>query len=153
MRFFDAHCDAVMHIGDGDYDFVAGRGRGHMDLPRLLAAGHAAQVFAVFAPASYYPGRDLAAYAEAAIAAIHAWAATSGGRMRVAGGCRGAEAQRSGGAKEQTDGAGRDSTRTPPLLPSSPPLLCSPSSASKARTRWKVEPTTSNISTTWASGW
>ena len=59
-----------------------------MDLPRLLAAGHAAQVFAVFAPASYYPGRDLAAYAEAAIAAIHAWAAASDGRMQVVGGQR-----------------------------------------------------------------
>ena len=56
MRFFDAHCDAVMHIEDGDFDFVAGKGRSHMDLPRLLAAGHCAQVFAIFAAASYYPG-------------------------------------------------------------------------------------------------
>ena len=84
MRFFDAHCDAIMHFEEGDYDFVAGEGRGHMDLPRLLAAGHCAQVFAIFAPASYYPGRDLRAYAEAAIAAIHDWADASGGRMRVA---------------------------------------------------------------------
>ena len=83
MRFFDAHCDAVMNIEDGDFDFVAGKGRGHMDLPRLLAAGHCAQVFAIFAAASYYPGRDLRAYAEQAIAAIHGWAAASDGRMCV----------------------------------------------------------------------
>ena len=84
MRFFDAHCDAVMHIEDGDFDFVAGKGRSHMDLPRLLAAGHSAQVFAIFAAASYYPGRDLRAFAERAIAAIHGWADASDGRMRVA---------------------------------------------------------------------
>ena len=85
MRFFDAHCDAVMHIEDGDFDFVAGKGRGHMDLPRLLAAGHCNQVFAIFAAASYYPGRDLRAFAERAIAAIHGWADASDGRMRVVG--------------------------------------------------------------------
>ncbi len=85
MRFFDAHCDAVMHIEDGDFDFVAGKGRSHMDLPRLLAAGHRAQVFAIFAAASYYPGRDLRAYAETAIAAIHGWADASDGRMQVVG--------------------------------------------------------------------
>ena len=84
MRFFDAHCDAVMHIDDGDYDFVAEKSRGHMDLPRLLAAGHGAQVFAIFAAASYYPGRDLRAFAERAIAAIHGWADASCGQMRVA---------------------------------------------------------------------
>ena len=85
MRFFDAHCDAVMHIEDGDFDFVAGKGRSHMDLPRLLAAGHFAQVFAIFAAASYYPGRDLRAYAERAIAAIHGWADASDGQMQVVG--------------------------------------------------------------------
>ena len=84
MRFFDAHCDAVMHIEDGDFDFVAGKGRSHLDLPRLLAAGHCAQVFAIFAAASYYPGRDLRAFAERAIAAIHGWADASDGRMQVA---------------------------------------------------------------------
>ena len=83
MRFFDAHCDAVMHIEDGDFDFVAGIGRSHMDLPRLLAAGHSAQVFAIFAAASYYPGRDLRDFAERAIAAIHGWADASDGRMCV----------------------------------------------------------------------
>ena len=51
----------------------------------LLAAGHCAQVFAIFAPVSYYPSRDLRAYAERAIAAIHGWAEASGGRMQVVG--------------------------------------------------------------------
>ena len=100
MRFFDAHCDAVMHIEDGDFDFVAGKGRSHMDLPRLLAAGHSAQVFAIFAAASYYPGRDLRAFAERAIAAIHGWADASDGRMQVVRGNEmetEREAQRSGG--------------------------------------------------------
>ena len=103
MRFFDAHCDAIMHFEDSDYRFVEGEGRAHVDLPRLLAAGHCAQVFAIFAPASYYPGRDLRAYAEAAIAALHGWADASGGRMRVAGGCRGAEGQRGGGGVDPLD--------------------------------------------------
>lgn len=84
MSFFDAHCDAVMHTYDGPYDFVGGDGRGHVDLPRLLAAGHVVQVFAVFAPVSYYPNRDVSELAGQAIATIHGWAAASGGRMRVA---------------------------------------------------------------------
>ncbi len=84
MRFFDAHCDAVMRSYDGAFDFVAGEARGHMDLPRLRAAGHCAQVFAVFAPASYYPDRDLAALAEKAINTIRNWADASGGRLRLA---------------------------------------------------------------------
>jgi membrane dipeptidase len=117
MRFFDAHCDALMHIEDGDYDFVAGKGRGHVDLPRLLGAGHRAQVFAIFAPASYYPDRDLRAYAESAIAALHSWAAASGGRMQVVGGHRGAEVQRSEGDHRALG------TGAPLLLRSSAPLL------------------------------
>ncbi len=84
MRFFDAHCDAVMHTYDGPYDFVGGDGRGHVDLPRLRATGHAVQVFAIFAAASYYRGRDLPALAEAAARAIGAWVAASGGRLRLA---------------------------------------------------------------------
>lgn len=84
MRFFDAHCDAVMHAYDGPYDFVGGDGRGHVDLPRLLVAGHRGQVFAIFAAASYYPGRDLTALAEGAITAIRGWAEASAGRLRLA---------------------------------------------------------------------
>ncbi len=84
MRFFDAHCDAVMRTYDGPYDFVGGDGRGHVDLPRLRAAGHAVQVFAIFAAASYYRGRDLPALAEAAAQAIRAWADDSGGALHLA---------------------------------------------------------------------
>lgn len=84
MQFFDAHCDAVMHADRGPYDFVGGDDRGHVDLPRLLGAGHRAQLFAVFAVRHYYPDRDLHALATWAIATIHGWAEASGGRMRVA---------------------------------------------------------------------
>lgn len=84
MQFFDAHCDAVMNAYDGEFDFVNGAGRGHMDLPRLLAVGHRAQVFAIFAAASYYPQRDGRALAESAIATLDRWAGSSAGRMIVA---------------------------------------------------------------------
>ncbi|MCX6028304.1 MAG: membrane dipeptidase [Chloroflexi bacterium] len=84
MHFFDAHCDTVMRTFDGEFDFVAGRGRAHLDLPRLLAAGGRVQLFAVFAPASYYPDRDLRGHAEEAIRRIRGWADASDGRMRVA---------------------------------------------------------------------
>jgi len=67
MPFFDAHCDAVMHIEDDDFDFVAGKGRSHMDLPRLLAAGHRARSSRSSPQPATYPGRDLRAYAERAI--------------------------------------------------------------------------------------
>ena len=122
MRFFDAHCDAVMHIEDGDFDFVAGKGRSHMNLPRLLAAGHGAQVFAIFAAASYYPGRDLRAFAERAIAAIHGWADASDGRMRVVRSAE--EVRRSGGAEEHGKARlGPAGASSPPPLLSSAPLL------------------------------
>ncbi|MGC8781539.1 MAG: membrane dipeptidase, partial [Anaerolineae bacterium] len=83
-RFFDAHCDTVMRTYDGDFDFLAGRGRAHADLPRLLAAGHCVQLFAVFAPRSYYPDRELAAFAEEIIGRIVGWAGASEGRLRLA---------------------------------------------------------------------
>jgi membrane dipeptidase len=50
----------------------------------MLAAGHCVQVFAVFAPRSYYPDRDLRRYVEEAIAAMHDWESTSGGGFRIA---------------------------------------------------------------------
>lgn len=83
-RFFDAHCDTVMRAFDGDFDFVAGGATAHTDLPRLLAAGHCAQLFAVFAPQSYYPDRDLRAFAGEIIARILSWVDASAGRMRLA---------------------------------------------------------------------
>lgn len=129
MRFFDAHCDALMHSEDG-YDFLAGDSRGHLDLPRLLAAGHCAQVFAIFAPASYYPGRDLRAYAESAIAVVRAWAAGSGGRLRIAltgadvRGCEGAGGRGSRGAGERGSGEAGGQSSSAPLHSGAPaPLL------------------------------
>ncbi len=84
MRFFDGHCDTVLNADGGGYDFLAGHARGHIDLPRLLEAGSCVQLFAVFAPAVYYPDRDLAEMAERMLAQLHAWAAGSGGRLKVA---------------------------------------------------------------------
>lgn len=84
MRFFDAHCDTVMRVFDADLDFVQGRGRGHMDLPRLLAAGHRIQLFAVFASRNYHASLDVRAYAEQAIGVIRGWVDASAGRMRLA---------------------------------------------------------------------
>ena len=83
MRFFDAHCDAVMHFEEGDFDFVAGKGRGHMDLPRLLGAGHCAQVSRSSPRPATIPAAILRAYAEPAIAAINGWADASDGQMCV----------------------------------------------------------------------
>ena len=73
MRFFDAHCDTVMRVFDANLDFVAGEGRAHVDLPRLLAAGNCVQLFAVFTAQSHHPGRDEHAYADQAIETIWGW--------------------------------------------------------------------------------
>jgi len=83
MRFFDAHCDAVMNSYDRTFGFVTGDPRGQLDLPRLSAAGGRAQVFAVFAAASYFSGRDIRALAEGAISTLHGWADASAGRMFI----------------------------------------------------------------------
>jgi membrane dipeptidase len=82
-KFFDAHCDTVMRVFDGGLDFVAGRGRAHLDLPRLLAAKYCVQLFAVFAPQSQYPDRNLRSFADEVIAVIKAWVEASGERMRL----------------------------------------------------------------------
>jgi membrane dipeptidase len=83
-RFFDAHCDTVMRRSESGDDFVHGGSLAHADLPRMLGAGLFAQLFAVFAPASYYPDRDLRLYAEETIAVIHGWERASDGRFRIA---------------------------------------------------------------------
>lgn len=84
MKFFDAHCDAVMNAYDGEFNFIDGEDHGHMDLPRLLQAGHRAQVFAIYAVTSRYRERGERALAEHAIATLNKWAAGSGGRMAIA---------------------------------------------------------------------
>ncbi len=82
-RFFDTHCDTVMRHFEAGHDFVNGVGSAHLDLPRMLEAGHRAQVFAVFTAQGYFPGGDVTAYAEQAIAVIHGWEAAAGGRLRI----------------------------------------------------------------------
>jgi membrane dipeptidase len=86
MRFFDAHCDAVINALDGDFDFVRGDRRGHVDLPRLTEAGVCMQMFAVFTSFGYRPDpdKDLPAYAEQAIETIHGWAEASSGKLCIA---------------------------------------------------------------------
>lgn len=88
MRFFDAHCDAVMHAYDGPFDFLGGDPRpagerSHVDLPRLEAAGHCVQLFAVFVSQRYFSGRDVRPLALDAIATIRGWADASAGRLRL----------------------------------------------------------------------
>lgn len=88
MRFFDAHCDVVMHSYDGPFDFIAGDARpagkrSHVDLPRLEAGGHCVQLFAVFVTRRYHAERDIPRLARTAIATIHGWAAASEGRLRL----------------------------------------------------------------------
>jgi membrane dipeptidase len=83
MRFFDAHCDAVMHAYWADFDFVGGDSVSHVDLPRLLQAGYCGQVFAVFAPQRRYAGQDVDALARRAITTIHGWAGASAGRLHI----------------------------------------------------------------------
>jgi membrane dipeptidase len=83
QKFFDAHCDTVMRVFDGGLDFVAGQGRAHIDLPRLLTAGYSVQLFAIFAPKSQYPDRDLRAFADDVIAVIMGWVEASSERMRL----------------------------------------------------------------------
>jgi membrane dipeptidase len=85
MRFFDAHCDTVIHALDGDFHFAGGDPRGHVDLPRLREAGFGVQIFAVFTSLGYRPdpGKDLPSYAEGAVATIQGWAEASGGRLRI----------------------------------------------------------------------
>jgi membrane dipeptidase len=84
MRFFDAHCDTVMRAFDSDYDFVAGHGGAHLDLPRLLATGSCVQLFAVFNSQRRDPERDLRAYVEEALAVLWSWVAAADGLMKMA---------------------------------------------------------------------
>lgn len=52
---FDGHNDVLLRLwlakdGDPLSDFLAGGGRGHMDLPRMVKGGFAGGLFAIFAP-------------------------------------------------------------------------------------------------------
>jgi len=58
IRFFDAHCDAVMKALTGEAEFLSGEGTGHVTLPSLLEGQIAVQVFACFVLSERYPGRE-----------------------------------------------------------------------------------------------
>jgi membrane dipeptidase len=84
MRFFDTHCDTVMPALESGLDFVKGGPQAHLDLPRLQAAGHCVQLFAVFTARDEFPGVDLTAYADQAIAIIRGWADSADSAFRIA---------------------------------------------------------------------
>jgi membrane dipeptidase len=58
MRFFDAHCDTVLKVWEGNLDFQTGEGAGHVSFPSMRAAGSCAQVFACFVLSERFPGRE-----------------------------------------------------------------------------------------------
>lgn len=82
MKFFDAHCDTVLKVNDGQLDFITGEGKGHVSLPAMLKAGSCAQIFACFVLSEKYPGKERTR-AEELIAAINRMAAGSDGRMNI----------------------------------------------------------------------
>lgn len=56
MLIMDAHCDTLIDIAAGRRR-LAERGKGgHIDLPRMLDGGMAAQVFAIYVAPEYLPG-------------------------------------------------------------------------------------------------
>lgn len=69
MPFFDAHCDTIGPIWDGDADFLTGERGGsrggyttgalHVTLPGLRSAGICAQVFASWVWSRKYKGEEL----------------------------------------------------------------------------------------------
>ncbi|MGQ0484361.1 MAG: dipeptidase [Hyphomicrobiales bacterium] len=57
IPIFDGHNDVLLRLwlkktGDPVADFIAGDGKGHLDLPRMAAGGFAGGMFAVFVPNS-----------------------------------------------------------------------------------------------------
>lgn len=55
---FDGHNDVLLRLwlkktGDPVTDFIAGDGKGHLDLPRMTAGGFAGGMFAVFVPLAH----------------------------------------------------------------------------------------------------
>ena len=55
IPIFDGHNDVLLRLwlkktGDPVTDFIAGDGKGHMDLPRMTSGGFAGGMFAVFVP-------------------------------------------------------------------------------------------------------
>lgn len=83
MRFFDAHCDTVMKVLDGTFDFRSGCGEGHVSFPGLVEAGSCGQVFACFVLSERHPGTERER-AEEVIAAIQGMIASTHGGMALA---------------------------------------------------------------------
>ena len=84
MRFFDAHCDTVMHAYDGDFDF---RGRRPAGAPGSAAIGgrrlRRAALRGLRGRAAIFPETDLRALAEKAVMTIHGWADAAPHRLQV----------------------------------------------------------------------
>lgn len=56
--FFDAHCDTVMKVLDGDEDFLRPGGTKHISFPEMVEADIRAQIFACFVLSSHHPGDE-----------------------------------------------------------------------------------------------
>jgi len=82
IRFFDAHCDAVIKILDHGVDFFVGSGEAHVSYPALRAGNIAVQVFACFVLSAQYPGAERPR-AEEMIEALVRLAGVSDGGMTV----------------------------------------------------------------------
>ena len=84
MLYFDAHADTVLRSYDSGLDFVAGKGRAHIDLPRAKKVNLCTQVFVINAVRSQYPDKDLDALAQDGIGRICSWIEHSAGDMQLA---------------------------------------------------------------------
>jgi membrane dipeptidase len=58
IRFFDAHCDTLRKVAEGEADFFTGQGDPHISLPGLLKSGSCVQVFAIWVYHENYPGEE-----------------------------------------------------------------------------------------------
>ncbi len=83
MKFFDTHCDTAMKVLDGELDFLAGNGDGHISLPRLIETGSYAQIFACCVISEYHAGEERAR-AERMIKTVYEMAEASSERLHVA---------------------------------------------------------------------
>ena len=80
--FFDGHCDTALKVLDEGGDFVGGDRSMHLDLPRLIASGVRALVFACFVLSERYPGEE-ADRAEQLLDTVERMVATSDGQLRI----------------------------------------------------------------------
>ena len=83
VPFFDAHCDTVMKVLDGEADFLSGAGKSHIDYPAMLDGGVRTQIFAACVTSQEYPGQE-AERVDAMIRTIGEMAESTGGGMAIA---------------------------------------------------------------------